>query len=311
MENYLRIHPGRSMKTILITTILLLIINVAHGSDKPVAKSVFATRLKLADISNQFSFPAKIHPKIHSTILSESAGVVDKLFVGLGDKVNKSQRIVVVKNTDPVYQYRPLTLKSTIAGRIAQVHVTEGSYVTKGQKILSVVDPNQMSVRVEISLRELTYFKVGDEGELALVKNRPKIKVRIKGISPYVDPATGTATAELEAVETGGGKLFLGHIGEVTFQTNKRKGFLLTEEAIRYRGKKTYVQMIKEKKAANVFIELGPKSRGMVEINEGLKEGELVITRASGFIGEGDEVKIEKIDGKKVEVKVKAEGKKL
>ncbi|MEZ4752172.1 MAG: hypothetical protein R3B54_16520 [Bdellovibrionota bacterium] len=118
----------------------------------------------------------------------------------------------------------------------------------------------------------------------------------MSGVSPFVDPATGTAGAELE-FKKGPAHLPPGSMGRVYFKVRAHAGFQVPEDAVVYRGKKTLLRVVQESKAKLTPVELGPIRRGLVEIQEGLTEGDTIVVRASQFIADGEEVTVQENGG--------------
>ena len=114
------------------------------------------------------------------------------------------------------------------------------------------------------------------------------------GVSPFVNPATGTATCELEIIDKKDDQVLPGRVGNVTFRANIRRGFTIPVHALYYKAEKTFVRTVDDKKIAhNIPVVLGRKQRGQVEILEGITEGLQIIERASRFVAEGKSVKIQ------------------
>jgi multidrug efflux pump subunit AcrA (membrane-fusion protein) len=291
---------------------VLTVLPVAQSaiSKKPV---VFVQEAKLTDLSEVLTYPARVEPKIKASVIAEADGVVTKIIAPLGTTVKARSSLLVIRNTDPVYQYSPMTLQSPVSGVVSRVDVTEGSRVSRGDKLLMVTDPEQARVVVEVTAQDLASIRPGIEAELALPSQpmSDAIKLRVKGLSPFVDPATGTAACELELLKAKGATNRLpppGIIGRVTFRVNSRQGFSIPDSALTFRGKDPYVRIVSDSRgqenakwvAKLVPVVIGRKQAGSVEIVKGLKTGDRIVERANGFVSDGEEVEIKKadVDGK-------------
>lgn len=112
-----------------------------------------------------------------------------------------------------------------------------------------------------------------------------------------VDPATGTATAELLFVDPkSAATVPLGLIGKVSFAVNKRQGVQIPEHAIVYRGKETFVRVVENNKAKIKPVVIASTQRGLCEISSGLEPNETVILRSSRFVADGQTVTIQEGD---------------
>ena len=276
---------------------------------------VYTQAVKAKEISDILTYPARVEPRIRASVVAENDGVVSKIYATLGRTVKSGTPILVIRNTDPVYQYAPMVVPAPVAGVVSRVDVTEGSRVARGDKLVMVTDPDQARVVVEITAEDVGKIKPGLTAELKLpgdTASESGLKVRVKGISPFVDPSTGTASCELELVHDSKSKKHLpvlGVIGRVIFSVNSHKGISIPDSAITYRGKDPFVRVVNAGKAKLVAIETGHKEAGIVEILHGLKSGDQLIERTTGFVADGEAVDAQALDGAKESDKSEADKK--
>ncbi|MEQ1877127.1 MAG: efflux RND transporter periplasmic adaptor subunit [Bdellovibrionia bacterium] len=263
-------------------------------------RTVFVQNMKTKELFDVLNFPGRVESTVNAQIYSESDGVVTKLLRPVGEQVNRGEKILVVKHTDPIYSYAPVALTSPVSGVVSQVKVTVGSRVTKGQHLVAVTDPASVHVVIEVAALDLPVLKKAMDGELKIPGQDAPAKVAIGRLSPFVDPATGTASCEVDFKN----KKDLpppGSVGQVSFKVNARSAFVLPEHAVSYRGTESFVNLVQEGKAKRATVKLGRRQRGNIEILAGVKEGDVVVERTSGFLAEGDEVKVEKAESEKKE----------
>ena len=286
---------------------------------KPAKPIVYVQKLESTELSETLTYPARVEPRIKAEVASEADGIVSKIDAPLGTRVKAKTPLLVIRNTDPVYQYAPQVVVSPVAGVVSRVDVTEGSRVARGDKLALVTDPAQVRVVVEIPAQDVRLIHQGQMAELRIPgemndgANGGVTALKVRGLSPFVDPATGTASCELElapisrlaanpktAKDAKGHKAAVavlppaGSIARVTFKANVRNGLSVDEGALTYRGRDPFVRLVREGKAVLVPITLGRKQAGMVEILKGIKAGDQIVQRSSGFISDGEAVTVEK-----------------
>ena len=274
---------------------------------KPPKPVVYVQKLSSAELSETLTYPARVEPRIKAEVASEADGIVSKINAPLGTRVKAKTPLLVIRNTDPVYQYAPQVVTSPVAGVVSRVDVTEGSRVSRGDKLALVTDPAQVRVVVEIPAQDVRSIHQGQSAELKIPGDTSDeiTTLKVRGLSPFVDPATGTASCELELApplklkkgESVKAATLLppaGSIARVTFKANVRKGLSIDENALTYRGRDPFVRIVRDGKAVMVPITMGRKQAGMVEVLKGLKAGDQVVQRSSGFISDGESVTIEK-----------------
>lgn len=282
-----------SVFAVLLICCLMALAAQAAVDKKPV---VFTSKLADAELSEMLTYPARVEPRIKASVVAEADGVVTKIIAPLGSSVRAKAPLLVIRNTDPIYRYSPMQVSSTVDGVVSRVEVTEGSRVSRGDKLILVTDPEQVRVAVEITAQDVASIKPGMTAELKMPGSDVAVPLKVKGISPFVDPATGTASCELELskIKDQAHRMPpLGLIGRVFFRVNVRHGISIPDAAITYRGKDPYVRIVANGKAKLVPVVIGRKESGMVEVTKGLQSGDELIERASGFVADGEAVEIQ------------------
>jgi len=276
---------------------VVLLLPQAQASDKP--KSVFIEEAKTVEIADTYTYPSMAQALIESTILSEDQGFIKEIVTPLGSNVKKNQILATLKRLDPIYKFQALNLLSPIDGVVSKVFVRQGTNVAKGDPIFMVTDPSKSRLTIEVSAVDKNLLKKGDKGQFTW--NQLVTPVHITGVSPIIDPATGTATVELEFTEKPK-ELPLGVLGQVSFKANQRQGFLVKADAIVYVGSKTFVRVVeagnkKDEAPIKQIIKKTPVTLGSsilqrVEVSRGLKAQDWVVIRSSGFLKEGAKVEV-------------------
>jgi multidrug efflux pump subunit AcrA (membrane-fusion protein) len=273
----------------------LLAISNARASVDSKSDLAVVTVAKIvpSEISDELTFPARVTAKINTRVLSEIDGVVSQIRKPLGEKVQAGQVLVTMTHTDPVYQYAPVQVLAPVSGIVSGVEVTEGTQVLKGQPLLSVTNPSQVRVQIEIPSADLGMLEARQDGVLQITGRAETTGVRVRGISPFVDPMTGTAAAELDLIAGSLIRIAPGELGEVRFKTRAHLGLAIPDYAVIYRGSTTLLRLIENGKLRSVPVTLGPRHHGSVEILNGIPAGATVVERASRYVADGDAVTVQ------------------
>lgn len=288
-----------SLRIVLLAAALAAL-SAISAPEKNSAPLVFVEKVKAGPLHDELTYPARLVSKTSAALLAETDGVVRKISAPLGRAVKRDETVLTIANTDPIYQYAPMAVRSPVAGVVSAVDVTEGSRVAKGQRLASVTDPSQVKILIEVAAADLFAITRGLSGELTVNSQQKPVPLVVLGMSPFVDPGTGTATVELAAKE---GKtqnvLPPGLIGKVSFKVREHQGLQVPESAIVYRGRLPALRVVEDGKARYLSVTLGASRQGNVEVATGLKEGANVILRSSTFVAEGEEVKVQPAEGPK------------
>ena len=283
----------------ILTFLIPLTLTACHfGNEVTEQKQavVFTRHVRAGSISDLLNYPARIRAKINATVLSESDGIVKEVLVTLGKQVRNRQTLMVLIHTDPVYQYAPVRVQAPTEGIVSVLDVTPGTHVVHGQKLAAIINPAQIEILTEIPAQDLAVMKKEMVGEFRFPGLETPVRVKVVGISPFVDPTTGTALAQLDILSKLNQIFSPGVQGQVVFKANEHQEFLIPDSALIYKGKDSFIRVIENKKIRQIQVHLGGKQRGNVEILKGLSGGMELVERASRFVADGETVTIENLE---------------
>lgn len=273
---------------------VLLLVNTLYAApEKPKAVAVEILKVESKALFTTLTYPARISPKVNATVLAETEGVVTQILAPLGTSVSSGTPVLILKNPDPIYSYAPFSVVAPVKGAVSSLDVSVGSRVTRGQKLGTITDPSKVLINVEIAGSDIYSVQKGLEGSLKIAGMEEPIAVTVRGVSPFVDPGTGTATAELVIKESKEKTLLPpGSVGTVSFRTQEHQGFELPETSVVFKGKNPFLRVVEGNKAKYIPVTLGNTRQGQVEVLKGLEKGMSVVVRSGTYVGEGDEVTI-------------------
>jgi HlyD family secretion protein len=197
---------------------------------------------------------------------------------------------------------------SPIAGRVAKVLIDEGNMASQATPLLVVVRDEQMSIR--IPLPEKLYGEFRERRGAIETRVMPSalpgtapLGGRISSISPTIDPASRTFTAEITLANEDGG-LRAGMYANVDFVMERVPGALLVPlSAVVARGEKRGVFIVgrdtgegaSETPAVARFRELrlGLEDSTSAQVLEGLEGSESVVAEGNAFLEDGQAVSLE------------------
>jgi len=190
-------------------------------------------------------------------------------------------------------------ITAPIAGTISRRHVTIGAMVSSATPIVTVVSNTPMIVDAQVSERDVTRIRRGLAVDVT-IDSLPgeKFTGRIMRIAPTLDAQTRNGMVEIEIPNRGGtlkGEMFARLMLNLA---STRETLLIPRDALIYRGDQPGVFTIEEEKAKYVPLETGLTSEDKVEVLKGLKEGEVVVTRGSNLLKDGDRVRVQDANGR-------------
>jgi membrane fusion protein (multidrug efflux system) len=203
-----------------------------------------------------------------------------------------------------------LEIKAPFSGIVGMRTVSIGDYVKDGADLVNLEDIS--SVKVDFRIPEKYAGRVGSGQELEVtidaLPDKP-FRAKVDAIDPQVDSA-GRSALLRGRIANPEYKLKPGMFARVRLILAERKDALIVpEEAIVPQGDKSSVWKIVDGKAVRIEVKTGMRRDAKVEIVEGLKLGDLVVTAGQMRLSrDGAPVRInsgpEAPEGKATEAKV-------
>jgi membrane fusion protein (multidrug efflux system) len=190
-------------------------------------------------------------------------------------------------------------IRGTVTQRLDVVKVGNtvtpvGGVIESADSSLFVVeDLDSLILRVNVPERELAKLSVGQLAELSFdaVPGR-SFAGQVALISPYVDSATATFGVRIRVTETGG-LLRPGMFARVAIVYERKPDALqIPRTALLDGDGPPKVFVVQDGKAAERAVSLGLSNGAMIEVVEGLKDGEQVVVVGQGAVKPGAAVRI-------------------
>lgn len=180
-----------------------------------------------------------------------------------------------------------------IDGVIAQRLVKEGNLIQNSQSLFHIVDTDPLEAVLNVPERELAILRPGLPVSLT-VDAAPGLRFEgsIARISPVIDPGSGTFRVTCE-FRDGSGQLKPGMFGRINVVYAERADALtVTRESLIEGDGATSVFVIRDGKAERVPVTLGLLNGGLVEVLDGIEEGDQVVTTGKVTLRDGVKVQI-------------------
>jgi HlyD family secretion protein len=157
-----------------------------------------------------------------------------------------------------------------------------------GEPMFRIIQNGQIELDGEIVETELKNVRVGQKAVVS-VPQLGDFEGKVRLVSPEVDKLT----------RLGRVKIFLGvnpvlRIGSYAnarIETAASRGLAVPESAVAFDHDLASVQVVKDNTVKKHTVKIGLVANDLIEIVEGLQEGDLVVTRAGTFLKDGDVVR--------------------
>ncbi len=191
------------------------------------------------------------------------------------------------------------------AGTITERVLIEGSFVTSGAQVFSIVDFNTLVARVYVPERELDQIKVGQIAQIVgKAAAGRKGEGKVQRIAPVVDAGTGTVkvTISLPSELAGPSGFLPGMYAEVTLTTAQHENaVLIPRSAVVRDEEQTFVFVVDGDKAKRTSIELGLHNDTEVEVLSGLEPGQVIAVAGQNGLKNDAPIALVDFQGKPLE----------
>lgn len=199
-------------------------------------------------------------------------------------------------------QRQNLRLVAPQDGIVTSRDAEPGSTVIAGQSVVKLIEPGSLWVKVRLDQGRSRGLAVGLPAQVSL---RSNLTAKLAGKVVRVEPVSDSVTEEriafvaLEKLPSG---LTVGELAEVSVNTALGISTpTLPNAAIKHTVQGTGIWVVREGKPVFVKVAVGETSLdGLVQIRDGLHEGDVVITYSEKELAEGSRIKVvERLAGSK------------
>jgi cobalt-zinc-cadmium efflux system membrane fusion protein len=180
-----------------------------------------------------------------------------------------------------------LAVTAPLDGVVISRGVNPGQVISAGQELFVVTDLSTVWVIGDLYEKDFATVRLGIPATVAVpaLGDKP-VRGRVAYIDPRVDVATRTAKVRVE-VPNPTGALRFGMFVQVAFETGSgQRRTLVPRTAVQTVGERSvvYVRADEEGRFIERSVKLGPIVGDHVQIDEGVKPGERIVTEGSFFL---------------------------
>lgn len=205
-------------------------------------------------------------------------------------------------------------IRAPITGIVTDQFQYEGEFAAAGGKLVNIADVSQVIVKAPFADTAASQLKVGDAATvLPTDTTSEELKGQITLLSRSSDPANRTVEVWV-TLANGSGHLRANGAAQVSIAAQaKSDAIVVPASAVTLEASNANegtVMVVDEKSIAKeTKVTVGLRNRDMIEITEGLREGETVVIEGNYSLADGTKVEIAKDEEKKDGEKAKNEEK--
>jgi len=183
------------------------------------------------------------------------------------------------------------TVTAPISGVVASRSIKTGNFVQINTPIIRIVDQSRLEATLNVPERELSTLKAGLPIALAVDALPGKVfQGKVDRIAPVVD--SGSGTFRVVGSFASDGVLQPGMFGRIRIDYDQRANALVVPRVALLDDGDPAVFAVRNGKAARVPVKVGYVDGEWIEVREGLKAGEQVVTAGKVALREGSAVQV-------------------
>lgn len=182
-----------------------------------------------------------------------------------------------------------LNIESPIDGIISIMYAEVGDVINPGTQLFQVADNSRYKARIYVPESQIAEIKRGQN--VTASWNQISIEGKISKVSQALDPATNAFIVDV-LFPTVDSRIKLGVTVDLKVEVYKTIGIAIESQYVLTEGNEKYVFVKDADKASKRLVKIAKSLNGKVEIADGLKEGDILITQGSNYVSHNALIKI-------------------
>jgi HlyD family secretion protein len=181
-------------------------------------------------------------------------------------------------------------VKAPVAGRIVARNAKIGAIATAaGQPMFIITRDAALELRADVAEVDLLRLAPGQKARLRAVGMVGAFEGTVRLVEPSIDPVTRLGRARI-TVDSDNASLRTGMFVEAEILAAQTEGLAIPVTALGSSPEGATVLRVTDGVVERVAVKTGIRDGGLVEITEGLAQGDTVVTKAGAFVRAGDRI---------------------
>ncbi|MDP1632420.1 MAG: efflux RND transporter periplasmic adaptor subunit [Caulobacter sp.] len=182
------------------------------------------------------------------------------------------------------------TVRAPVAGLISSRKVVKGQIVGAGAELFRLVRDGRLELNAEVPETQLSLVRAGMPAVVAS-DQLGQVTGRVRIVTPQVNAQSRVGLVRISLSAAGGFRP--GMFARGTINLGEQPALTVPQSAVIYRDNKPGVFVIDAESRAHFrIIVVGARTKGGMEVTEGLSAGQRIAVQGAGFLAEGDRVRI-------------------
>jgi multidrug efflux pump subunit AcrA (membrane-fusion protein) len=286
-------HFNTIAAALSVTAALVLASALPLAAAEPVSTNpgpaVTVTKSEKKCFTDAIDITGKLVPREEILVRPENQGYkITHVLVEVGDAVTAHQ--ILARLSPPEGQSGgSVTVESPVAGVVGNVSAVVGTMTAfQAPPLFQIIAKGEIELQADVSTKLISQLSPGQPAKVTIV-GIGVVPGRVRLVSPTVDAASQLGSARIFLGNSK--RLRIGTFGRASIVAGESCGIAVPLSAVLYGSIGAVVEVVHDNRVETHKVVLGLLSAGVVEVREGLSEGDMVVSRAGAFLREGDRVR--------------------
>lgn len=181
-------------------------------------------------------------------------------------------------------------VKAPVSGKVIARNAKIGAIATAaGQPMFVITRDAALELRADVAEADVLRLAPGQKASLRAVGMAEPLAGTVRLVEPAIDPVTRLGRARI-SVDAQGDALRTGMFVEAEILAAQHEALAVPVTAIGSSPEGSTVMRVKDGVVERVVVKTGIRDGGLVEVTEGLADGDMVVTKAGAFVRAGDRI---------------------
>jgi HlyD family secretion protein len=270
----------------------------AHAAIAQAQSNVAAAEARRVEASNAFdrARPLRQSGTVSESTLDQREAAFRTAAAQLkaaqdGQKLAEAEKAQVeAQRRDVAWRLSRTEVRATVDGIVSRRNARIGglgSGAAVAQPMFNLIADGQIELEAEVPEADLARLKAGQVATVT-VAGAGEVKGTVRLVMPEVDKATRQGRLRIGLGDNPG--LHIGSFGRGAVLLRSATGLVVPTSAVLFNAEGAYVQIVSGNRVVSRKVVAGLQTGEVVEIREGLAEGEAVVARSGTFLRAGDAV---------------------
>jgi HlyD family secretion protein len=188
-------------------------------------------------------------------------------------------------------QIRQTEIKAPDDGVVSKRMAHIGEISTSGTPMFALIRANRLELRAQVPDIDIHRFQTGQKVAISMKEDEPtSIVGTVRLVSPQVDDVSRIGIVRIDLPANAGLKPGMFVRGEVNL--GRRTSLTVPPQAVVRRNGESFVFTLNGNRAESRAVKCGGETDSYVEIQDGIKPGEVIISQGARFLSDRDVVKV-------------------